>query len=804
MQVPEHLRNYIDYEAYGRDVAMDESGDFTDLGYVRDTGSSFHEYYDGEPGSIPEEYRVMAFQDDIPEEELSEWAMDIAYDMDEFFRQRDPQYAAEHPEEHAAKEEIYENLMAGRISALGEKLADLGQTQDDYLPSELEKFKEASGYEEVLDVSPEPTPDDRETGETVRTPRGTFYVTDMSREQMEAAGYGFHHQSEDGNYLIMGNGSRAFAIRNGEAQEHAAPEKMTVLVVEPRKEPYVKEIDPGLHSLQAEVGGDNAGLTEGFLAHQLPDLTGAAVMPVAVIILIFLFDWRLGICCLIPMGISVIFLKQMMGGDNAQFMGKYMTALETMNKEAVEYIRGIPVVKVFQQTIYSFKNFHAAIEEYEKFASGYALKCRIPLTGFTVTLNGTFVLLIPVAMLILSGVSGQAAYENVVLDFLFYSLFTPVCATMMNRIMFASEQLMAAKSAVSRVDKILQEQPLKEPEQPLIPADASIVFSDVSFAYPGAKEKALDHISFEVPTGKTVALVGASGSGKSTAASLIPRFYDVQSGSVTIGGVDVRNIEKQELMKRVAFVFQNIWICGTRRKTGNTHCQNKDIPEQMLKEACAAVLGLDTFDEIIFSEQIDRIEIPAPNEMIFYFKDGHIVPHRWESTMRKNCWTDERRAAKGRYVQEHQLGPNSSCFTSRIRCDSCGENYRRQRSRHKDGSFDSVWRCASGGKCNSPSIKEEVLKNLCADAMGLESFDETAFREQIACIHIVAPFQLSIRFFDGHTFEAAWENKRKMPKHTEQRKQHMREVMIQKWREKRGESNDDTGDDQPVHGNADQ
>ena len=256
MQVPEHLRNYIDYEAYGRDVALEEGGDFTDLGYIRDTGSSFREYYDGEPGSIQEEYRVMAFRDDIPEEELSEWAMDIAYDMDEFFRQRDPQYAAEHPEEHAAKEELYENLMAGRIMALEEKLAALGQTQNDYLPSELEKFKEASGYEEVLDVSPEPTPDDRETGETVRTPRGTFHVTDMSREQMEAAGYGFHHQSEDGNYLIMANGSRAFAIWNGEAQEQAAPEKMTVLVVEPRKEPYVKEIDPGLHSLQAEVGGD--------------------------------------------------------------------------------------------------------------------------------------------------------------------------------------------------------------------------------------------------------------------------------------------------------------------------------------------------------------------------------------------------------------------------------------------------------------------------------------------------------------------------------------------------------------------
>ena len=386
MQVPEHLRNYIDYEAYGRDIALEESGQFTDLGYVRDTGDSFHEYYDGERGSIPEEYRVMTFQDDIPEEEISEWAMDLAYDMDEFFRQHDPQYAAEHPEEHAAKEEIYENLSDCHIASLEEKLKALGQTPEDYLPSELEKFKEAVGYEAYLDVDPQAireaienpdqshvdemlafaeqanreyeaelygqpspddrdnrmltsstelskdideffrqydveyaamfpndivqkhviqeylykgdtsaikaglinegrerdlaeevtplidrldayekefcmnhiTPDDRETGETVRTPRGTFHVTDMSREQMEAAGYGFHHESEDGKYLIMANGSRAFAIPSGDAPEHTAPEKLTVLVVEPMKEPYVKEIDPGLHALQAEVGGDIA------------------------------------------------------------------------------------------------------------------------------------------------------------------------------------------------------------------------------------------------------------------------------------------------------------------------------------------------------------------------------------------------------------------------------------------------------------------------------------------------------------------------------------------------------------------
>ena len=229
MQVPEHLRNYIDYEAYGRDIALEESGQFTDLGYVRDTGDSFHEYYDGERGSIPEEYRVMTFQDDIPEEEISEWAMDLAYDMDEFFRQNDPQYAAEHPEEHAAKEEIYDNLMAGRISALDEKLAALGQTQEDYLPSEIEKFKDATGYEECLDVDPQAIREAIETPDQAHVDEMLSFAEQANREY-EAELYG----------------------------QQAMPEKMTVLVVEPMKEPYVKEIDPGLHALQAEVGGDIA------------------------------------------------------------------------------------------------------------------------------------------------------------------------------------------------------------------------------------------------------------------------------------------------------------------------------------------------------------------------------------------------------------------------------------------------------------------------------------------------------------------------------------------------------------------
>lgn len=195
----------------------------------------------------------------------------------------------------------------------------------------------------------------------------------------------------------------------------------------------------------------------------------------------------LALCCLVPLAISFFCMKQMMGGNNAHFMEGYMTTLETMNKEAVEYIRGIPVVKVFQQTVYSFKNFHAAIEEYEKYASGYALKCGIPL--------------IPAACIILSGVTGQVAYQDVLLDFLFYSLFTPVCTTMMSRVMFSGEQLMAAKSAVNRIEGILQEQPLTETKHPQQPKDASVAFENVSFCYPGTDKKALDHVTFDIPAG---------------------------------------------------------------------------------------------------------------------------------------------------------------------------------------------------------------------------------------------------------------------------------------------------------------
>lgn len=275
-----------------------------------------------------------------------------------------------------------------------------------------------------------------------------------------------------------------------------------------------------------KVIDDNAGLTENFLAHQLPDLTGAVVMPVAVLVLIFVFDWRLGLCCLVPLAISVFFLKQMMGGDNAHFMEGYMTALETMNKEAVEYIRGIPVVKVFQQTVYSFKNFHAAIEEYGKYAS--------------------------------------------------------------------------------------------------------ISFENVSFSYPGTEEKSLDQFSFELPAGKTVALVGASGSGKSTAAKLIPRFYDASEGSVLVGGVNVKNISKEALMSEIAFVFQNTKLFkDTLLGNGGTYLSGGENQRIALARAILKDAPIIVLDEATASLDVDNeTEIQEAISCLVKGKTVLVIAHR--------------------------------------------------------------------------------------------------------------------------------------------------------------------------------
>ena len=263
VQIPDHLRNYIDYEAFGRDVALDEGGEFTEFGYVRDTGDRFQEIYDGDRDNIPEEYRVMTFQDDemeLSEEDKLDMVTDLAYDLDEFFRQHDPQYAAEHPEPQEQKEVIAQLLMEGKTAAIRQRLEEMAQGEEDILPGRLNEFERETGYDPKQDTSieedrtlltqPQEQPDDHLTGEQITTPRGIFYLTDLSRQQMEAAGYGLHHDSEDQKYHIMANGTRAYAVRN-----ENVPEKMTVLVVEPMKEPYAKVIDPGYRALQKEVDG---------------------------------------------------------------------------------------------------------------------------------------------------------------------------------------------------------------------------------------------------------------------------------------------------------------------------------------------------------------------------------------------------------------------------------------------------------------------------------------------------------------------------------------------------------------------
>lgn len=298
---------------------------------------------------------------------------------------------------------------------------------------------------------------------------------------------------------------------------------------------------------------DNAGLTEDLLAHKLPDLAGTVVTPVAAIAMLFLFDWRMGLLCLLTMVLALLSMCLMMGGKNAGFFHRYQKEIERMSGEAVEYVRGIPVVKMFQQTVYSFKAFYAAIKDYSDLASQYAMSCRVGQTCFLTFINGAFALLIPAALLMASG----GNVWEVLVNFIFYALFAPACGQMINRIMYMSEAVMEADEAIGRLDEILDQKPMEESKKQNHPVNTTVSFDHVTFTYPGADYPALTDVTFTVRPGQIAALVGPSGGGKTTAASLIPRFWDTDSGIVSIGGVNVRDMNTEDLMKQVAFVFQN-------------------------------------------------------------------------------------------------------------------------------------------------------------------------------------------------------------------------------------------------------
>ena len=346
---------------------------------------------------------------------------------------------------------------------------------------------------------------------------------------------------------------------------------------------------------------DNAGLTEDLLAHKLPDLTATFLTPVAGVIMLFLFDWRMGLLCLLTMILALACMMAMMGGKNAGFFHRYQKEIEKMSGEAVEYVRGIPVVKMFQQTVYSFKAFYNAIHSYSELASQYAMSCRNGQTGFLTCINGAFALLIPAALLLASG----GDVRQTAVNFIFYILFAPACGAMINRIMYMSEAVMEADEAILRLDEIMAEKPLEEgknagwPENSgkgLYPAagtagDSQVEFSHVTFTYPGGVRPALEDVSFTVRPGSVVALVGPSGGGKTTAASLIPRFWDVDSGSVTVGGVDVRKLDSRTLMSRVAFVFQDTRLFKQSLLENIRAARPEATREQVLEAARAAQCG---------------------------------------------------------------------------------------------------------------------------------------------------------------------------------------------------------------------
>lgn len=299
---------------------------------------------------------------------------------------------------------------------------------------------------------------------------------------------------------------------------------------------------------------DSTSATETYLAHQLPDMAQALLMPLAMIIILCIFDWRLGLVSLLPCVLGFACMFKMVGPKMKEDMAQYQNAIENINNEAVEYVRGIPVVKTFNQSVYSFKRFKGAIDNYSNFCISYTKKCRGPMIAFEVAVNSVFAFLIALTLIL---TSSQIWSETFVLNFIFYVIFTPIISTTLLRVMYLSENTMIVEDSLNRVDSLLSIQPLKETNNPIVPLGNDIEFKNVSFKYKDESAYALKNINLKIKQNSITALVGPSGGGKSTIASLIQRFYDVDEGEIAINGVDIRNIETKTLMNKIAYVFQN-------------------------------------------------------------------------------------------------------------------------------------------------------------------------------------------------------------------------------------------------------
>ena len=335
---------------------------------------------------------------------------------------------------------------------------------------------------------------------------------------------------------------------------------------------------------------DSSAATETYLAHNLPDKAVSVATPIGLLILMAVFDWRLGLICLIPAVIGFLFMGSMMGKDLEESMKEYQNSLETMSSEAVEYVRGIPVVKTFGQTVFSFKRFKNAIDDYEKWTLDYTKRMRKPMIGFTTAVNSTFAFLIVAAYLL----GGKDISTELASNLFFYIIITPILTITLMKLAYAGEAKLQVKDALMRMGELMAKQPLKEPQEGKIPSDSSLSLENVSFAYEGAAKNAIDHISMEIGAGEHVAFVGPSGGGKTTLASLIARFWDVAEGSIKIGGVDVKGITSRELMNQISYVFQDSRLLKMsileNVRIGRPDATDEEVMEALRKAQCMDII----------------------------------------------------------------------------------------------------------------------------------------------------------------------------------------------------------------------
>ena len=347
-----------------------------------------------------------------------------------------------------------------------------------------------------------------------------------------------------------------------------------------------------------KIINESSAATETYLAHQLPDKAGAIATPIGLLILLLVFDWRLGLLSLIPVVLGFLIMMSMTGEKMRQKMTEYQNALDDMSNEAVEYVRGIPVVKTFGQTVFSFKRFKDSIDRYSTWAIAYTKDLRMPMMCYTTAINGVFAILIAAALII----SHDGVTNEFLLNLIFYIIITPVISLTLTRIMFMSENGMIVDDAMKRIDSVLNMKPLENFPNPKNPSAPSVELKNVTYSYDG-KRNALDNVSLKINAGQTVAFVGPSGSGKTTVANIISRFFDAQSGEVLIGGVNVRNIEKRELMNMVSFVFQNSRLIKAsileNVRLGRPNASKEQVMGALKKAQCMDIIeklpdGVDT------------------------------------------------------------------------------------------------------------------------------------------------------------------------------------------------------------------